>query len=245
MHTFIIHVSKGFEARRQHIDTHLPAMGVRNFEYVLDGDIDFVKSKVSESFFSESLSWAQRSCFYKHYLAMKMVVDRGLPYALVLEDDALLVKDFSEKLQRITEQLTAEKNYFVNIEQASNAVPFSFRKPGKLIYPCKVNKLCGGILYDYTFAKACTEYIESKKVTAPIDGFIGNERCSIGFNLFWAEPSLVKQGSKSGLFDSGISQEKSGVYLSTKSLFKNLYRIYVLSNFKKKQKELFMNVERF
>ncbi|WP_413112720.1 glycosyltransferase family 25 protein [Thaumasiovibrio sp. DFM-14] len=241
--TFIIHVSKGYEERRKHIDTHLPERGITEYEYMLRGDIDDLSDSVRNEFFADNLTLAQKSCTYKHYLVMKKVVKERIPQALVLEDDALLVDGFVEKLALLREELTDKRNYIVNIEEASNSVPWSVRIDGQLLYPCKVNKLGGGLFFDLAFAEKIVTFIESQIIDAPIDGLLGNVRDIVGYNLMWSQPSLVVQGSKNGMFASELSQEAQGIAPYLKSLFKDNYRKHVRSHISKKQKMLFIDVK--
>ncbi len=49
--TFVIHVSEGYEERRQHIDKHLPERGINNFTYRLDGDITDFSEDILDAHF--------------------------------------------------------------------------------------------------------------------------------------------------------------------------------------------------
>lgn len=243
--TFIIHVSKGYEDRRKHIDTHLLKRGISEYEYMLRGDIDDLSDEVRNEFFGSELSLAEKSCFYKHYLVMKEVVNRKIPQVLVLEDDAILDKFFSNHLGRILEELRNENNYIINIEEASSQVPFSIRKKGVSLYLSEINKLAGGLVYDYQFAKKMVHYLENNRNEQPIDTTIGKIRHSVGFNLYWTHPTLVKQGSKSGLFNSDLSGRRAGFYTAFRALFKDFYKKYLLSNVKKSHKSHFLNVRKY
>ncbi|RJX72396.1 3-deoxy-D-manno-octulosonic acid transferase [Vibrio sinensis] len=243
--TFIIHVSKGYEDRRQHIDTHLPQVGLTDYEYMLRGDIDDLSEEIRHEFFSNDLNLPQMSCLYKHYLVMKKVVDENIPLVLVLEDDALLVPDFVTKLNTYIEEVQGQQGFVVNIEEASNLVPFSVRKPNQNLYLCKTNKLTGGLLYDLEFAKRMVKYLESTVTNAPIDGLIGNERENLQYNIYWTHPPLVRQGSKTGLFASELSGRTAGLYATVRSWFKENYRTHVRSHLSNKQKALFQNIDKY
>ncbi len=238
--TFVIHVSKGYEDRRAHMDQHLPKHGIVDYEYMLRGDIDDLSESVRSEFFTNDLRLAEKSCFYKHYLVMKRVVDESIPQVLVLEDDALLVDNFTQKLSLSLKELEGKECYFANIEDAATSVPYSYRKPNQTLYPCSTNKLCGGYVYDLAFAEKLVSFIESEAVDAPIDGFIGNENERLGYSIYWCQPPLVSQGSKSGLFASELNGAKSGLYYQFKGFFKHFYRRNILSNLSKKQKKLFI-----
>lgn len=245
MKTFVIHVSKGYEERREHIDSHLPKIGVKEYEYMLRGDIDDLSLKVINEFFSHGLTLAEKSCFYKHYLVMKKVVDDNIQQVLVLEDDAILCDDFIGRITEIKKELDGESCYLVNIEEASSQVPFVVREPGKKLYLCEANKLAGGLIYDYFFAKKMVSYIESLQQRYEIDKTIGIVRHQVGFNLFWTHPPLVKQGSKNGLFSSELSGRKSGFKTKIRAWFKDNYKKHILSNFRTKHIALFKNVKKY
>ncbi|UUM30481.1 glycosyltransferase family 25 protein [Vibrio japonicus] len=243
--TFIIHVSKGYEDRRQHIDSHLPERGITDYEYMLRGDIDDLTPDIRNNFFSDRLSLPEMSCLYKHYLVMKKVVEEQIPQVLVLEDDALLVEGFVEKLEKFREEIKGESRYLINIEEASNLVPLSIRKPNQSLYLCKTNKLTGGLVYDLEFAEKMVELLDSTVTDAPIDGLIGNERQTLHYNIYWTHPPLVRQGSKTGIFASELSGRSSGLYATVRSWFKEGYRTHVRSHLSKKQKALFENVTKY
>jgi glycosyl transferase family 25 len=243
--TFIIHVSKGYEERRKHIDSHLPSRGINEYEYMLRGDIDDLSDAIRHEFFGSKLSLAEKSCFYKHYLVMKEAVERNIEQVLVLEDDALLVSSFTQDFSLILSELEGQSNYFANIEEASNSVPLSVRKSNQYLYPCKVNKLCGGYVFDLIFAKKMVEYIESQQIDTPIDGLIGDKIDELQFNLYWVHPPVVKQGSKVGMFESQLSGRTSGLYATARSWFKEGYRTHIRSHLSKKQKALFENVTKY
>lgn len=243
--TFIIHVSKGYEDRRAHIDTHLPEIGITEYEYMLQGDIDDLSDDIRNDFFGEKLNLPQMSCLYKHYLVMKKVVDEGIEQALVLEDDALLHPEFIANLAKIQQELGREKNYLVNIEEASSLVPISLRESNKHLYLCKTNKLTGGLIYDLGFAQKMVKYIEKTVIDAPIDGLIGNVRDEVQYNIFWVHPPLVRQGSKSGLFTSELSNEKAGIASAIRNWCKDTYRMHILGNLRKKHRALFENINKY
>ncbi|MCK6263271.1 glycosyltransferase family 25 protein [Vibrio sp. ZSDE26] len=243
--TFVIHVSKGYEDRRKHIDSHLPERGITDYEYMLRGDIDDLSDDIRNHFFGESMSLPEKSCFYKHYLVMKRVVEEKIPQVLVLEDDALLEPDFLDQLSLISLELRKQSKYLVNIEEASSLVPVSIRVPKQKLYLCEVNKLAGGLIYDYSMAEAVVTYVESYTQDAPIDTTLGKLRHLLGYNLFWVHPPLVKQGSKSGLFDSELSGRKAGFYTAFRAWFKDNYKKHILSNLKAKHLAHFKNITKY
>ncbi|GAL14666.1 hypothetical protein JCM19233_5678 [Vibrio astriarenae] len=194
--TFIIHVSKGYEERKEHIERHLPQRGITEFEYMLKGDIDDLSDEIRNEFFRPSMHLPAKSCFYKHYLVMKRVVTEGIPQVLVLEDDAILDPGFCHHLDNILEELEGQSGYIVNLEEASSLVPIRSRKKGQSLYLAEINKLTGGLVYDLEYAKKMVNYIESAIQQSPIDRTIGEARHSIQANLYWVHPPLSGKGVK-------------------------------------------------
>ncbi|MEF1284782.1 glycosyltransferase family 25 protein [Vibrio sp. M250220] len=245
--TFIIHVSKGYEERRKHIDTHLPSRGINEYEYMLRGDIDDLSTDVINVFFGNALTLPEKSCFYKHYLVMKKVVEECIPQVLVLEDDAFLRKDFCEQVELIQHEIAFnnEKNYLINIEEASSLVPFSIRNRNQKLYLSDINKLTGGLIYDYEFAKNVIEHMSSTTQNLPIDTTLGQLRSELRYNLFWVHPPLVCQGSKNGQFDSELSGRTSGLKTRIRGFFKDYYKMHILSNLRLSHLKHFKNIIKY
>ena len=52
-----------------------------------------------------SLGKGQISCTIKHYLALKDIVEKGLPHAVILEDNVAFKGNVPERLEKYLEQL--------------------------------------------------------------------------------------------------------------------------------------------
>ncbi|WP_047049090.1 glycosyltransferase family 25 protein [Vibrio mexicanus] len=245
-HVFVIHVSEGYEDRKAHIDTHLPHRGIDKFEYILDGDIKALSPEVLATIFKDSkTSPAENSCFYKHYLACKQVVERELQYALIFEDDVLLNEGFCNSVLEILDELKAESNYLVNIEDAYLAVPYRFRNKGQKVYLANYTKMCGAYIIDNVAAHRLVDFIEQNGTTLPIDTYQSEYRNDMKINIYWAEPSLVHQGSKSGRFESSVNVEKEGLLQSIKYRLKCFHKKYIWSHTNKRVIRVFEHVIKY
>ncbi|RJX72401.1 3-deoxy-D-manno-octulosonic acid transferase [Vibrio sinensis] len=243
-HVFVIHVSEGYEERRQHIESHLPKCGLASFEYMLDGDIKDLTTDVLESLFKgSSQSAPEKSCFYKHFLVYKAIVERKLPFALVLEDDAYLAKDFSNKLKRVVDEASNYSNYLINIESAYLSVPIKYRVANQHIYLAKYTKMTGGYVIDYVAAKKIYDYLLLNPAHLPIDVYQSEMRDIIGFNICWSHPALVQQGSKNGTFASSINCEGDSIIDKCKFVIKNYHKKYIWSHINKRVLRVFENVK--
>lgn len=240
---FVIHVSEGYEERRKHIDSHLPHRGLDKFSYILDGDIKALSADILSKHFIDQRPSATNSCFYKHYLAYKEMVDNKISCALILEDDVFLKKSALKKLKQVINELhkNKESNYLVNIERASSAVPFIIRKSNKYLYRASKTKLAGGYIIDLALAISFVDYIDNHPVALPIDTFHSKMKNTLQYNIFWMEPAVVKQGSKMGVFDSPLSGRKKGFYGGVRAIFKDFYKAYLLDNIRPTSYQIFKN----
>lgn len=240
---YVIHVKQGYEERKKHIDSHLPSRGIYDFKYMLDGDIeDIAESIYAKHFFSE-LSLAHASCFYKHFLVYKDMVEKNIETALVFEDDAILINSTLSLLEKLEKELHSKRNFLVNIEKTVHFVPTKIKKKNHLIYPANCTKLTGGYVIHLDVAKKIYRYCSDNKTELPIDTFQSRMRHKLTYNIFWMEPSIVQQGSKNGQFSSVLSNRSSNKLGRISSFLNKLYHQHIRSNFSKKRQETFENVK--
>ncbi|EDP57749.1 glycosyltransferase family 25 protein [Vibrio sp. AND4] len=243
-HVFVIHVSEGYEERRQHIDKHLPEKGLHNYEYMLRGDIKDLTSEVKAKYFQENDKLPELSCAYKHILVYEEMVKRGIECALVLEDDAFLATDALTKLRLVEQEMRDEVNFIINIEHSNRSVPFKVKQPGKLCYLASHTKRCGGYIIHLEVAKKFVAFFDSNQTGLPIDAFQTHMRDILNYNTFWMDPPVVFQGSKNGAFESELSQRKKSYLTRLTSFFRDNYQRYVVTNLSKKRLASFENVTR-
>jgi glycosyl transferase family 25 len=239
---FVIHVNKGYEDRKAHIDSHLPERGIISFNYMLKGDISDLTNDIIDKYFHREMDKATMSCFYKHLLVYKKMVENNIPSALILEDDAFLAKNSLEIIKRLDIQLIGESNYIVNIEQTNRHVPLSIKEKNKILYLCERTKRAGGYVIDIIAAKKIVDFMNTASTQLPIDSFISEMRNTIKYNIYWLDPSIVIQGSKNGKFHSVLSHRKKSKFVTLTSFFRDLYQKNIVSNISKKRKKPFLNV---
>ena len=102
---YVIHVREGYEERRYHIDKHLPERGIKNFTYILDGDIKDLTPAILDKHFSNHDKQPSNSCFYKHQRVYEDMLNNNIPYAIVFEDDVVLEKYTVKQLTNIVKEL--------------------------------------------------------------------------------------------------------------------------------------------
>lgn len=223
-HIFVLHVSKGYDDRARHIDAMMKRLGL-DYEYILEGDLDDIDSDIMARYFHPDgeLSPARgaTSCSYKHLLACRRIIDRGMPGAVVLEDDIVLGDRFEEIVMRSIGQLPDGDPAIINYEDTRlRFVPRSKRRRGQVIYPGDRDRFTGAL---YVTAEAAAKVLataETEKMSVPIDIFHRRLLDRGIISYWWSHPCVASQGSFSGLFASSVSKE------SGKALVWRLKRAY-------------------
>lgn len=125
---------------------------------------------------------------------------------LLFESDVLLNDNFNENLEKV---IKMSKNYawdIINIGEG-NAVDLPKSRPienSLQLYNEKRNRCTEGILWNY---KAIVKFLDYYEKTCDIDGPIDTKMDVFsefvgGFDIYWAHPPLVYQGSVRNVFRS-------------------------------------------
>jgi hypothetical protein len=94
MKYYIIHYTK-YTERRKAIEKQLRAFGIRDVEWIEEYDQeDPLISEIKEKSGSK-LSLGYISNSFKHFIAMKRMVDSGIQEAVILEDDVIFYPEFN------------------------------------------------------------------------------------------------------------------------------------------------------
>ncbi len=232
---FVLHVRSGYEARAQHIERMMAELGLP-FEYILDGDIpDLTPEWIEANFTHRMQSVAPHflSCSTKHLIAMRQIVERGLPGALILEDDIDLDR---RRFNRIFEASIRE------LEEAGDApamisyedtrlrfVEHSRLVPERYIYPGDRDRMAGAYYVNQGAAAAMLEYARTRHLDEPIDLACARLLREGVITYWWCHPTIATQGSFSGAFRSSLTTGRpniAGILWRLKRAYRRLlYRL--------------------
>ena len=210
---FVLHVGAD-TARAGHIDSMMIRLGLP-FEYILDGDKSDLTADVLTEYFGGPMARVSgaTSCAYKHLLACRAIIDRGLPGALILEDDAILFKNFPDLLESAMSELSAKDSRRAAIISFEDTrlrfVPRSQRRRGQVLYPGDRDRFAGIYYINAAGAHMLLERSCGEKMSMPVDLF---HRCMLERGLldyWWTHPCGGTQGSHNGAFASGISSDRA------------------------------------
>lgn len=154
----------------------------------------------------------------QHIEAYRRIVQRRTPHAVILEDDVVLERGFLKRLERYVRQLPEDYDvlYFgAGGRAALHAERSAWERVLGALHRKNVFRREN---YQSRYADS---YLISGKAAArivpqmttfqlPIDWEMNYVQTKLKMNVYWAEPTLSRQGSASGRFASGLAAARRG-----------------------------------
>ncbi len=152
------------------------------------------------------LSKSELSLLYKHYIALKKIVNEKHETTLILEDDVLFTEDFVNLFNKHLENTPSDWDYIFPGSGCNLRIHPSIIEDGKTAY-----------LKDHPATK-CTDSMIIKKSSAkkilstfnkwdlPADWELNFQLKHHDMKVYWWEPPVFVQGSQCGLYDTTISK---------------------------------------
>ena len=212
---YVLHVKTGFEDRERSIQRQFAELKIP-FEWVLDFDIDDIDENVLERYRNPErhLRPDEISCCLKHLSAWDRIARAGEGGGLVLEDDVLLDgKRFETILHRALDELRRRHGASGCIclgDGCALHVPWTKTRRGTYLYPADLMRASDSYWIDQDTAVALKHWVDAHGFTLPADHLIETILRELSRPLFWLEPTVVHQGSHSGVFKSMIQLNDDG-----------------------------------
>jgi glycosyl transferase family 25 len=225
--TYVIHVKTAYE-REEHMKIQLEGRGL-DYEFVLDGDLpDLNQERVSQYFAENRYELVPLvSCDFKHIQCCEYMVRDNIPMALILEDDMFFYGNWDNQFPLIMKEIE-ERNlssFLVSLEDSSLKYPEgSKRNKGQLLYQKDSGRNCGAYLVDIGYAKAILEHIRHTRVFIPFGHYQNVVSRTGAFNIYWAEPTVIVQGTAIGKFETTVSRNKTGLIGRLSWLLQRTYK---------------------
>jgi glycosyl transferase family 25 len=150
----------------------------------------------------------------KHHYAFKQIAE-NYEQAVIFEDDVILCDNFQEQLEKYMNELP--QNYDMMFIGDGCNLHIEKRKlvPNQHIYlKCLNPTRWGGdgatrcsdsYIISNKCAKVLCNYLAvQKNIEKPIDWWLNVAARDNQFKVYWAEPTIVTQGSQHGLFNSTL-----------------------------------------
>jgi glycosyl transferase family 25 len=208
MKIFVVHYKKLIN-RKTHVLEQFKKHNITDYEFI---EID--RDELHEqniSMFENNYSTSQIAILLSHFYAYKQISDK-YDNGLIFEDDIILSDNFMNILNNYMSQLP--ENYdMLFIGDGCNLHIEKYKLiPNKNIYEkCLYPTSWGGdgasrctdsYIISKKGAKKLCEYINNLlyKINLPIDWWLNVASRDNNFKVYWAEPTIVTQGTQNGLF---------------------------------------------
>jgi len=207
VHIYIVHYSK-LKNRREHLEKNLKEVGIPSsmitwIDWLDRDEVDISKyGKLALSQGNRQLTPAEVTNYMAHYYAMEQTAKIENSVSIILEDDAVLNKNFQENLQKILENIPKDWE-FISICNVNPAVPLKETKEEIFISKGGTTPTCAYILNQ----RSAKRILETPffPFSEPIDFAYMYIQNKIDLNVYTISPSICYEGSKFDVFPSSIS----------------------------------------
>ena len=196
--TYIVHF-EGLKDRKSYIDNEIinkQKVGFDNFEYIIssvDSDREILKNT---NYVYNSDRWTSKLsdveiCNYEVQKSVwKKISESGIGYALIVEDDIILVDDYENLFEKLISDYPDDCD-ICYISECSNIRPNI--RYNKNFYLEKRSRCCVA----YVISKsACEKLISVENFYQPVDHHLNFIKEKLELKYYWFEPTLFKQGSE-------------------------------------------------
>lgn len=213
MKIFVLHYSKLTE-RKVSILKQFEKYGITDYEFIEGYDKDSLTQKEIDMFIPGYIK-SKISLVLKHFHVVRRIQET-YDQALVLEDDAILADGFPTLLEHYMAQVPSTYDMVFLGNGCGLHIPRENQTPGKNIYergvhPTKwggngATRCTDSIIISKQCAIKLCKYFDIMKSThykindCNIDWFYNRAARDTKLNVYWAEPTIVSQGSEQGLF---------------------------------------------
>ncbi len=224
---FVIHYKK-LQERKIHILEQFSKHNLKSYKFVENFDRDNVDI-ANIDMFHDNYDKTQIAIALSHFTVYKNVMEK-YNYAVIFEDDVILCDKFSALLNEYLSQLSEDYDILFIGDCCNLHIPQEMLVPNTNIYEKSHEKTDWG----GDGASRCTDsYIISNKgatllytylrklkhkINVPFDWFLNVAIRELDLRVYWAEPTIVTQGSQRGLFPSSYLSLDTGSKLVDNSI---------------------------
>ena len=201
MKYFVVHYTPLVE-RKENIIKNMRDAGIDEYEFIKTKDREDLTPEELGKF--KNITISEVSLFLKQVEIFKM--DTGDELVVAFEDDAILCDDFLVKLETCLSQLQNEQWDVLFSGECCNL--HTDVATGKVIKQTNLSRGACMYVLNSGVGKRLYDIFKSQQIIMdPIDWWFNKIQPSNRLNYFWSEPTLVSQGSDTGLFKSSLRGE--------------------------------------
>ena len=209
MKIFVLHYSKLVD-RKKHILEQFNKQGIIDYEFIEKYDREDLQD-CDMLLFDQCVKKSMMSLMNKHFYVYKLISE-NYERALILEDDVILNDNFIDNLNNYITQLPEKFDMLFigdgcNLHIEKHKLILNKNIYEKCLYPTSWGGDCASRCSDsYIITKNCAnklcEYINNleDKIKLPSDFWLNTAARDNDFKVYWAEPTIVTQGTQNGLF---------------------------------------------
>ena len=216
MKIFVIHYSKLIE-RKEYIINHFKKRGIEEYEFVENLNKEDLTPEDYNKF-TNDLKPSSISLILKTFWVYKEIAEK-YENALIFEDDVILLQGFLEKLDIYMKQLPSDWDMIFLGDGCNLHIPQDQLVPNVYVYKKGHDKTKWGgfgctrctdsCLVSNKGAKKIVNYLketQDTKINLPIDHYLNIMARECQLNVYWTEPTIVTQGSGTGLFENSYDR---------------------------------------
>lgn len=209
MKVFVLHYSK-LTGRKVHVLNELTRHNITDYEFIERFD----KNELTESEkadFTPTYATNIMSLFLKHIHAYRLIAEHH-SHALIFEDDVILHSNFGERFYKYIMQLPKTYDALYIGDGCSLHIPLYMQTKSTNIYRKSLDATSwGGLgssrcMDSYLVSNACAKKLlefwdnKTEPVSVPIDFWLNQAGVAKQLEVYWAEPTIVTQGSQNNMF---------------------------------------------
>lgn len=201
MKVFILHYSKLVD-RKKHILDQLNKLDILDYEFIEKYDKDEITSKES-SIFDINYKKSTMSLCLKHFYVFKEIAEK-YDSALIFEDDVILSHNFTDMFNKYIAQLPQDYDMLFIGDGCYLHIENNRIIPNQYIYEKSSTRCADSYIVSKKCALKICKYIQhlNYKIFLPADHFLNLAIIENNLKVYWAEPTIVTQGTQNGLFNS-------------------------------------------
>lgn len=223
MKIFVLHYAK-LTDRKRHIIEQFERHGITDYEFIEKFDKDLITNNECPEFSRDYINnrRAELSLHLKHIYIYRLMVRENYDQVIIFEDDVILSESFMPLLNLYMTQLPKDYDMLFIGDGCNLHIPISMQTPNKYIYQkCLHETAWGGngaakctdsYIISNMCAKKICDYIDTlitavdtKKINLPADWWLNQVARELTLKVYWAEPTIVTQGSQNGMYGRSIS----------------------------------------
>lgn len=205
---YVLHVKKGYKDREESIIRQFRELDAP-FEWVLDYDTADIDGNTLKKYsYNGNLKKTEISCSLKHISTWEKIAGGDRWAAFVFEDDVIIdPAQFNTVVEKALEEFQSDWNCDAIIslgDAGAMHAPWTKMKDKKKLYSAELIRCSDSYLITKGAAQKLMEWIKVNGFSLSADRLIDRICNECGVMILWLEPTVVSQGTHTGLFPSAI-----------------------------------------